>query len=298
MNKDISRRELIMAGASGAALTAMTPLTATADNAASPSIPRSARKMNVGLVTYNVAKSWDFDTLLHHCKEAGFPAVEFRTTHAHGVEPSIGADRRREIKEKCAAAGLLQTSLGTTCEFQMVDLAEVKRQIGICAEFVKLAADIGARGVKVRPNGLPKDVPVDKTLEQIGKALGECGKIGADHGVEIWMEVHGGGTQDPPNARKIMDQCGHPGVGVTWNSNPTDVVNGSVKPSFELLVKHIRCCHINDLWSAYPYRELFGLLNDSGYDRYTLCEVGATMQPEDGVTFLKCYKGLWTELSR
>src|SRR2546425_8845204 len=43
-----------------------------------------------------------------------------------------------------------------------------------------------ARGVKVRPNGIPKDAPLDKTLEQIGKALAECGKIGADSGVEIW----------------------------------------------------------------------------------------------------------------
>jgi sugar phosphate isomerase/epimerase len=290
MISNLSRRELILAGAAGAAT-----LSAPADAVLRQ---ESNRKMRLGLVTYNVAKSWDFDTLLHHCKEAGWEAVEFRTTHAHGVEPTLDGVKRKEIKEKCAVAGLLQTSLGTTCEFQMVDPNEVKRQIDICGQFVKLAADIGAKGVKVRPNGLPKDVPTEKTLDQIGKALAECGKIGADHSVEIWMEVHGGGTQIPANSRKIIDACGHPSVGVTWNSNGTDVVNGSVKESFELLRKHILCVHINDLWSAYPYRELFSLLNAGGYDRFALCEVGATMQPEDGVTFLKCYKGLWKELSR
>ena len=129
-------------------------------------------------------------------------------------------------------------------------------------------------------------------------ALRECGKLGADNGIEIWMEVHGGGTQLPTNSRKIMDSCGHPNVGVTWNSNSTDVVNGSVKESFDLLRPFIRCCHVTDLWSDYPYRELFGLLNETGYDRFTLCEVGSPIKAEDGITFLKCYKGLWKELSR
>ena len=85
---------------------------------------------------------------------------------------------------------------------------------------------------------------------------------------------------------------------MTWNSNPTDVVDGSVKPSFDLLGRFIRCCHINDLWGDYPYREFFGLLNGMGYDRFTLCEVGTPIRAEDGIPFLRCYRGLWKELSR
>lgn len=296
MASNMSRRQLILTGATGLAGAAV--LTTDEKHALAGAIREGLPKMHLGIVTYNVAKSWDLDTILKNCKDAGIEGVEFRTTHAHGVEPTLSADRRKEIKAKLAASGLLQTSLGSVCEFQMADPAEVKRQIATCAEFIQLAADIGARGVKVRPNGIPKDATLDKTLDQIGKALAECGKIGADHGIEIWMEVHGGVTQNPPNARKIMDACGHPNVGVTWNSNPTDVVNGSVKESFDLLGKFIRCCHINELWSGYPYREFFGLLNAAAYDRFTLCEVGATIQPEDGVSFLRCYKGLWKELNR
>ena len=43
------------------------------------------------------------------------------------------------------------------------------------------------------------------------------------------FEVHGGGTQEPANFRKIMDYCGHKAVGANWNSNPTDVKDGSVR---------------------------------------------------------------------
>ncbi len=287
----VTRRDVI-----GAAMGAL-GLAGAADAAAAPEGKGRARKMHLGIVTYNVARDWDFDTILKNCREAGIQGVEFRTTHRHGVEPSLDAARRKEVRERCTEAGLLQTSLGSVCEFQSPDPAVVRQNVDTCRQFVELARDIGARGVKVRPNGAPKDVPLERTLEQIGHALNECGRIGADYGVEIWMEVHGGITQLCPNARKIMDACGHPNVGVTWNSNPTDVVDGSIKAGFDLLHPFIRCCHITELWSDYPYRELFSRLNETGYDRFTLCEIGSPVEAQDGVTFLRCYKGLWQELS-
>jgi hypothetical protein len=65
----------------------------------------------------------------------------------------------------------------------------------------------------------------------------------------------------------------------------------------------VRACHINELHKdstgAYPYRELFRLMRQSGYDRVTECEVGMT--PPDvgsGSEILRYYKALWTELAR
>ncbi len=252
--------------------------------------------MHLGLVTYNIAKDWDLDTLLRCCKGAGLTGVEFRTTHAHAVEPSLNAAQRATVRAKCADAGIRQISLGSVCEFHSTDQAAVQGNIDECRRFVGLAKDLGARGVKVRPNGLPKDVPPEKTLEQIGKALAECGRIGEEQGVEIWMEVHGPETSKPANARAIMDACGHRNVGVTWNSNGTDVADGSVAQAYRLLGKHIRCCHITNLWSDYPWRELFGLLAKSKYEGYLLCEVGTSLRPDEGVLFMQCYGALFNEL--
>jgi hypothetical protein len=44
-----------------------------------------------------------------------------------------------------------------------------------CKRFIELAHDIGALGVKVRPNGIPKEVPEAQTIAPIGAALRECG---------------------------------------------------------------------------------------------------------------------------
>ena len=150
--------------------------------------------MKLGLVTYNLAPKWDLATIIKNCRAAGFEGVEFRTTHAHGVEPSLSAEQRREVKQRCADGGLTIWGLGTACEFHSPDAEVVRRQVAACGEFVKLAADIGARGVKVRPNALPKEVPVHKTLEQIGKSLAACGKVAGDLGVEVWLDVSAPGV--------------------------------------------------------------------------------------------------------
>ncbi len=265
--------------------------------------PAEDKNFKLGLVTYNVAKDWDVPTILKVCKDVGIAAVELRTTHKHGVEPTLSKDQRKEVKQRFADAGVVLWGCGTICEFHAPDAAVVQKNIESCKEFVRLTADVGGKGVKVRPNGLPRGVPPEKTLEQIGKALVPCGKAAADAGVEIWVEVHGGGTSLPENMQAIMKHCGHPAVGVTWNSNGTDLKDGSIAAGFEMLRPWLKSCHINDLYKdlggEYPYRDLFRRLRGVGYDRYTLIEVGkAPPDLASGVEFLRYYKALWTELVR
>jgi sugar phosphate isomerase/epimerase len=255
-------------------------------------------KFRLGIVTYNIAASWDLGTILRVCQGVGLSPVELRTTHKHDVEPALSRSARKDVRKRFADAGIDIWGCGTICEFQSPDPAVVAKNIEQCKAFVQLAADIGGRGVKVRPNGLPTNVPVEKTLEQIGQALGTCGKAAADAGIEIWLEVHGKGTSHPPHIRTIMQHCGHPSVGLTWNSNATDVKNGSVSEYFRMLWPWIRSCHISELHSGYPYRELFRLFREAGYDRVTLAEIEGMPDVRSGERLMRYYKALWAELSR
>ena len=252
--------------------------------------------MRLGAVTYNVLRDWDVEKIIKTLGEIGYEAVELRTTHKHGVEPSIGKEERLRVRRQFEASKVRLLSYGTTCEFHSPDAAERARQVALAKDFVVLAHDTGALAVKVRPNGLPKEVPRETTIANIGACLRELGEFGAGYGVEIWMEVHGPETQLPQNSAAILKAANHANAGACWNSNPTDVVNGSVKPSFELLRPYIKSVHITELADPkYPWRELFTLLKGAGYDRYTLCEVQESKEPE---RFLRYYKALWTELVR
>jgi sugar phosphate isomerase/epimerase len=289
-------------------------LLAKGEMAAEPTSAPSAPPFKLGLVTYNLAHDWDIETIIKNCEATGFEGVELRTTHKHGVEISLSKGQRAEVKQRFAASKVRLMSLGTTCEYESPNPATVEKNIEETRRWCELAQDLGCVGVKVRPNGFPKDIPEDKTLDQIGHALARCGDIARDHGVEIWLEVHGPGTQLPSNTHHILSVANHPAVGACWNSNDTDVVDGSVKPSFDLLKPWIRSCHINELsrtlspWGSgvampatnqpgfpqwekpYPWRELFTLLRSIGFDRYTYAEVPESCEP---IRFMHYYRALW-----
>ncbi|MCL5005795.1 MAG: sugar phosphate isomerase/epimerase [Acidobacteria bacterium] len=275
----------------GAAGTAINAPLAAARPQGSTENPEAPRNFKLGLVTYNLARNWDIDTIIKNCEICDFKGVELRTTHKHGVEPTISKAERAEVRKRFEDSAVRLVSLGTVCEFESPDPAVVEQNIEVAKTFCELAHDVGAIGIKVRPNGFPPNIPHAKTLEQIGHALSKCGGIAQSNGVEIWLEVHGRGTELPKNIRRIMEVADHPSVGICWNSNPTDVVGDSVKPSFDLIGRWLRSCHINELWKKqYPWGELFALFRSAGYSRYTFAEIPESCEP---IRLMHYYRRLW-----
>src|SRR4051794_35110262 len=160
---DLTRRHFLHAAGALAAGSLAAPAAAAA---ASPAAGKP--KFSLGIVTYNIAATWDVPTILKVCKGVGLTPVELRTTHKHGVEPRMTRDERADVRHKFEDAGVGIWGCGTTCEFHSPDPAVVQKNIETCKQFVALAADLGGKGVKVRPNDLPPGVPPEKTIEQIG----------------------------------------------------------------------------------------------------------------------------------
>lgn len=267
----------------------------SAEVKANPALTSPSKShIRLGLVTYNLARDWDIPTIIRNCEETGFEAVELRTTHRHGVEPALSKEKRAEVRKRFADSRVRLLSLGSVAEFHSPEQAVVRNHIEDCKRFLELAHDIGALGVKVRPNGIPREVPEEKTLAQIGASLRECGATAANLGVEVWVEVHGRDSCHPPRMRRMMENANHPNVGICWNSNQEDLVNGAVKPAFEMLKPWLRNAHINEIWKPeYPWRDLFGLMKKSGYNRYMLAEIPETPDP---IRLMRYYKGLWLAL--
>jgi len=104
---------------------------------------RESSEIQVRPRHYNIAAAWNLDDLLKACSAAGISPVEFRTTHKHGVEPTLSKDQRQEVKKKCADKGVEIWGCGTVCEFHSDDMNVVKKNIETCKEFVQLVADLG-----------------------------------------------------------------------------------------------------------------------------------------------------------
>jgi sugar phosphate isomerase/epimerase len=201
------------------------------------------------------------------------------------------------VRKRFEDSGVRLLSLGTTCEFHSADRAIVDANIRECGEFVRLAGDVGAAGVKVRPNGLPEGVPIPDTLARIAHALQVCGEDARPFGVEIWLEVHGRGTCELPHIETILNHVDLPNVRACWNSNPQDLEpGGGLEANIARVAGRIGNVHINTLWGEYPYRELFKLLRESGYAGYCLAELGSGST--DPIPLMHCYHALFRELCR
>jgi sugar phosphate isomerase/epimerase len=247
--------------------------------------------IQLGIVTYNIAKDWDLPTILARLAKLGYSGVELRTGHAHKVEVNLTQPEREEVRKRFEDSPVQLAGLGSAFEYQAADPAIVRKNIEGTKEYVRLAHDVGSPGVKVRPNGIPRGADLDQTLRQIGRALHEVGEDAAGFGIEIRVEVHGAITQELSNFARILKYADHPNVFACWNSNTNDVVSGSIKETFALVAPKVREVHLRDLFDeTYPWRDLFALLAAQNYDGFTLAEIPESTDPE---RVLRYFRALW-----
>ena len=253
--------------------------------------------MRFGLVTYLWGKDWDVPTLIRNSERTGVQGVELRTQHAHGVEPHLSAAERREVRERFDDSAVELVGLGTNFAFHYADPDELQDNIQGSKDYIRLSHDVGGSGVKVKPNALPDDVPVEQTIEQIGTSLNEIGRFGADYGQEIRVEVHGQETSRLPVMDRIMSVADHPNVGVCWNCNKADLEGEGLVQNFNLVKDRLAdTVHVREMDSDnYPYPELFELLSNHDYDGWILLE--ARGEPEDRISALSKQAALFEELA-
>lgn len=247
--------------------------------------------LKIGVMTYTLAQDWSNETIIKNLSETGYQSVELRTTHAHGVEVSLTPAQRTEIKKRFKDSPLETISLASGFEYHSPDPAELKKNIDGTKEYILLAHDVGATGIRVFGNSLPKGVPEDKSMEQIGKSLAEVGEFGYQHNVEVRIEVHGNKTNRVPVIKKIIDLSQSPHVYVIWNCNMEDMEGQGLEYNFNLVKDRLKDVHMHELWEAkYPYRQLFKLLSESGYKGYCNAEIDGNQDP---IRLMRYYRALF-----
>ncbi len=249
--------------------------------------------MKLGMVTYNMGKDMSCDELIVLCKKTGLEGVELRTTHAHKVEVELSASERADIRKKFEDSGIMIAGLGSAFEFHSDRERELEKNVSGAIEYAKLAADVGAPGIKVRPNRIPDGEDPEVTYERIGKAWGRVAAAAADVGVAVRMEVHGAAeTRSLKGIRKMLDHANHPNAVVCWNSNGGEEdENGSIKANFDLVKDAIGLVHITEIGVyQYPWQELFSILKSINYSGFCLAEIQYNPEPE---RFMRYYRTLF-----
>ncbi len=179
-----------------------------------------------------------------------------------------------DVKKRFADSPVTCVGYGSNFEYHSPDQAEVKKNIQGTKEYLKLCKDIGATGIKVKPNGIPKEVPWEKTIAQIASSLNEVGRYASDLGQVIRVEVHGSVSQEIPNMKAIFEQVTEKSVTMCWNCNDQDLNPPGLEANFNSVKKwfgdtvHIRELNVGE----YPYQQLMNLFVKIKYDGWILLE--------------------------
>jgi len=243
--------------------------------------------MKFGLVTYLWGQDWDLPTLISNCEKTGYLGVELRTQHAHGVETTLNASQRAEVKKRFADSPVTCIGYGANFEYHSPEPGKLRENIEQTKEYIKLCKDIGVTGIKVKPNDLPAEVPPEKTIAQIAASLNEVGKFGQDYGQLVRVEVHGNKTQELPVMKAIFDQVTEKNVKICWNCNEQDLLPPGLEANFNMVKKWFGdTVHVRELNSTdYPYQQLFDLFTDINYNGWILLE--ARTEPADRIAAMK-----------
>lgn len=280
METNLSRRNFIQKSAVATiGLAAINPITSWAK-------PEKSG-MRLGLVTYQWAKDWDLPTLIANCTKTGILGVELRTEHAHHVEIKLNTAQRAEVKKMFADSPVTCLGYGSNFEFHSPDPVKLRWNIDQAKEYIKLCKEIGASGIKVKPNDLPVAVEKEKTIAQIAASFNELGKFARDYGQLVRVEVHGNKTQEIPNIKAIFDQVTEKNVKMCWNCNDQDLLPPGLEANFNSVKKwfgdtvHVREFNVGN----YPYQQLINLFTAMHYKGWILME--ARTDPADKVSALK-----------
>ncbi len=255
------------------------------------------KQTRLGFTTYTWGKPWDIPSLIANCDKVKIYGVELRTSqkYAHGVELESTAEQRKEAKKQFKDSPV--TLVGMACgeRYDSPDAAKVAAAIEKTKGFLKLSHDVGGSGLRVFPNDFHKNVPKEKTVAQIAKAMNELGAYGADYGQQVRLECHGsaGAMVD---IRAIMDQVTHPSVRVKLNSDKRDLKGPGFAHHFNLVKDLLGdTLHLHDLKDeGFPYQQQMNLLVKAGWTGWQMLEVSHKVP--DTVAALAEYRQIWDEM--
>lgn len=254
-------------------------------------------KFRFGFTSYQWGKDWDIPTMISNLTKAKVFGVELRTSasYAHGVELDLSSEIRREVKKRFTDGPVQLVGIASAERMDWPEPEKLKAAIEAAKAHLKLSHDVGASGVRVFPNQWHPDVPHERTLAQIARALNEVGAFAADLGQQVRLEAHGP-VGELPTLRAIMDQVTQPSVRIKLNSDARDTQGKGFEENFNLVKTLLgHTLHLHNLKDTkFPYQVQVNLLVKMNWNGWALLE--ASDQVPDRLQALIEQRELWDQM--
>jgi hypothetical protein len=258
---------------------------------------KAAKTTRFGFTTYQWGQDWDIPTLIANCTRAQAFGVELRTSqhYAHGVELTLTAEQRADVKKRFEDSPITLVGLATSERFDWPDTKQLEAAIKNTKAYISLSRDVGGSGVRVFPNSFHEGIPHEKTIEQIGSALNIVGAFATDYGQQVRLEAHGNAGA-LPTIRAIMNHVVEPSVRVKLNCDARDAQGEGFEYNFNLVKDYLGdTLHLHNLKDPeFPYQLQMDLLVKMGWTGWQLME--ASDKVPDRVQALIEQREIWDRM--
>lgn len=195
---------------------------------------------------------WTWFDVLKYGPRYGYDGVEIRQLAREVdllkvVDLQAGnlARRRRELVD----AGFAVCGLASSVRFDFPDANRIHEQIETGKAYVNLAAELGARFVRVFGDVLPADVGQSQksaALSRIGDGLNWLGEYAEKFDIDILLETHGD-FSNSHHVMALMSMPFPPTVGILWDTHhPWRFCGEELTETFDRIGKWVRHTHWKD----------------------------------------------------
>ena len=242
--------------------------------------------MRVTYTTYS-APAWSIERHIALASEMGCEGLELRNLDGQPIDPAMPEDRRSEIFDAVADAGLEICVVGSSSRFAFPSADERRREVERAVAFVELADTWDAPIVRVFGGSYDPGPSDDEVNGWVAEALREVAVAADVYGIRIALETHDAFATGQ-RARRVLDLADHTGIGVVWDfAHP--VRNGeTVDQTWDLIHRDIIHAHFKDMkltgsgrdgWESVgpgegdlPLADMVTRLSRSNYDGYLSTE--------------------------
>lgn len=179
-------------------------------------------------------------------RRLGYDGFEPRVAggHQHGIELSLDAEGRRNVRRQSEAHGVALACLSSGCHY--ADPANLAENVTQTLALIDLAADVGAPCLRVFGGKIGAELDRVGATAQVVEALQRVAPRARQRGVTLCMETHDDWCHADDLAR-VMQGVNDPVLGVTWDMmHPVRTGGQTMEHAFRTLKPWIRHVHIHD----------------------------------------------------
>ncbi|WP_031074605.1 sugar phosphate isomerase/epimerase family protein [Streptomyces sp. NRRL WC-3742] len=189
--------------------------------------------------------------VLRLAADNGWSGLELRCAPGEAVHPAMTAGERKAAARALAAAGI--TPLSVAGYIGVAAPGDDDPVLADLYEHLRLAADLGARSVRVFPCG--GDGPRAEADERAARRLAAAADTAHELGVRILLETHDSHRAGRDVAR-VLDMVGHPAVGALWDLLHTWLAGESPLETAGALGRHLGHVQVKDVGGAHDLTPL------------------------------------------